>query len=75
MLVKSEKDGVGQHIHDEQKRLNNPPLCLVTAETDHLNGRKTYQFDPHLDPQLQWLEKPKDSVLTLTLSHCMFTKE
>ena len=57
MPVKSEKDGVEQYIHDEQKRLNNPPVCLVTAETDHLNGKKTYQFDPHLDPQLQWAGK------------------
>ncbi len=37
--------------------MNNPPVGLVTAETDHLNGKKTYQFDPHLDPQLQWAGK------------------
>ncbi len=57
MPVKSEKDGVEQYIHEDQKRLNNPPVGLVTAETDHLNGKKTYQFDPHLDPQLQWAGK------------------
>ncbi len=51
------QDGVKQYIHDEQKRVNNPPVGLVTAETDHLNGKKTYQFDPHLDPQLQWAGK------------------
>jgi len=51
------KDGVRQYIHDNQKRVNNPPVGLVTAETDHLNGKMTYQFDPHLDPQLQWAGK------------------
>ncbi len=45
---------VKQYIHDEQKRLNNPPVGLVTAETDHLNGKRAYKFDPHLDPQLEW---------------------
>ena len=57
MPIKSEKDEVKQYVHDGQKRVNNPPVGLVTAETDHLNGKKTYQFDPHLDPQLQWAGK------------------
>ncbi len=51
------QDGVRQYTHEEQKRVNNPPVGLVTAETDHLNGKKAYQFDPHLDPQLQWAGK------------------
>ena len=51
------QDKVKQYIHEEQKRLNNPPVGLVTAETDQLNGKKTYQFDPHLDPHLQWAGK------------------
>jgi adenine-specific DNA-methyltransferase len=55
--VKSEKEEVKQYVHDEQKRVNNPPVGLVTAETDHLNGKKTYSFDPHIDPQLQWSGK------------------
>jgi adenine-specific DNA-methyltransferase len=57
MPVKSDKDEVKQYVHDDQKRVNNPPVGLVTAETDHLNGKKTYSFDPHLDPQLQWAGK------------------
>ncbi len=58
MAAKKKKQGqLKQYIHDEQKRANNPPVGLVTAETDHLNGKKTYQFDPHLDPQLQWAGK------------------
>jgi adenine-specific DNA-methyltransferase len=57
MPKKAEKDEVKQYVHDEQKRLNNPPVGLVTAETDRLNGKIAYEFDPHLDPQLQWAGK------------------
>jgi len=51
------KNGVKQYIHDDKKRVNNPPVGLVTAETDLLDGKKAYKFDPHLDPQLQWAGK------------------
>lgn len=57
MPKKTGKDEVKQYIHNEQKRANNPPVGLVTAETDKPNGKITYQFDPHLDPQLQWAGK------------------
>jgi adenine-specific DNA-methyltransferase len=50
------KDIVEQYIHDD-KRSNNPPVGLVTVETDNLNGKKTYKFDVHLDPQLEWAGK------------------
>ena len=50
-------DQVKQYTYEEQKRANNPPVGLVTAETDHLNGIKKYEYDPHLDPQLQWAGK------------------
>jgi len=50
-------DQVKQYTHKDQKRVNNPPVGLVTAETDHLNGKQTYEYDPHLDPQLQWAGK------------------
>src|SRR6266566_2408639 len=57
MPAKVERREVKQYTYEDQKRLNNPPVGLVTAETDHLNGKKTYQFDPHIDPQLQWAGK------------------
>jgi adenine-specific DNA-methyltransferase len=59
MPVKSEKDEVKQYVHDGHKRVNNPPVGSVTAETDHLNGKKTYSFDPHLTLNFNGLEKPK----------------
>lgn len=49
---------IEQYEHKDKQRLNNPPVGLVDARTD--NGgpkKKTYQYDPHLDPQLQWAGK------------------
>ncbi len=49
---------IEQYEHKDKDRVNNPPVGLVDAHTD--NGgykKKTYQYDPHLDPQLQWAGK------------------
>ncbi len=54
---KEEKDELAQYTFEEEKRLNIPQTGLVSAETDPLNGKKTYMFDPHLDPELQWAGK------------------
>jgi adenine-specific DNA-methyltransferase len=43
--------------HKGKQRLNNPPVGLVTPETDQEANKKTYAYDPHLDPQLQWAGK------------------
>ena len=43
--------------HTGQERLNNPPVGLVSPDTDRDAGRATYEYDPHLDPQLQWAGK------------------
>ena len=57
-------DGVGttkpieQYEHKDKKRLNNPPVGLVDEGTEsYRNGRKQYEYDPHIDPQLQWAGK------------------
>ncbi len=54
---KIEKDELTQYTFEEEKRLNIPQTGLVSADTDPINGRKTYMFDPHLDPELQWSGK------------------
>jgi adenine-specific DNA-methyltransferase len=47
-----------QYEHKDKQRLNNPPVGLVDAHTDNGGQRKkVYQYDPHLDPQLQWAGK------------------
>ncbi len=48
---------VEHYTHHGKDRVNNPPVGLVTPETDGVEGRKTYQHDPHIDPQLQWAGK------------------
>jgi len=57
MGKKEENDKLAQYTYNEEKRLNIPQTGLVSAETDPINGKKTYKFDPHLDPELQWAGK------------------
>ncbi|MDP3298206.1 MAG: site-specific DNA-methyltransferase [Thermodesulfovibrionia bacterium] len=54
---KSDKKPIEQYDHKGKKRLNNPPVGLVTPETDKETEKKTYAYDPHLDPSLQWAGK------------------
>ena len=49
---------IEQYDHKDKQRLNNPPVGLVDARTDNGGSKKkSYQYDPHLDPQLQWAGK------------------
>ncbi len=60
-MSRTKKDANGRPIesyaHTDKERLNNPPIGLVTPDTDPDAGPKTYQYDPHLDPQLVWAGK------------------
>ena len=52
------KKPIEQYEHRGKERLNNPPVGLVTPETDRdIGNKKTYSYDPHLDPQLTWAGK------------------
>ena len=51
---KSDKKPIEQYDHKGKERLNNPPVGLVTPETDKEAGKKKYAYDPHLDPSLQF---------------------
>jgi adenine-specific DNA-methyltransferase len=48
---------IESYAHPDKERLNNPPIGLVTPDTDPDAGPKTYTYDPHLDPQLVWAGK------------------
>lgn len=50
---------IEQYEHKDKERLNNPPVGLVNQKTDIDFGqiKKKYEYDPHLDPQLQWAGK------------------
>jgi len=52
-----EEQSIDQYTYPERKRLNNPPVGLVTPGTDKEAPKKKYQYDPHLDPQLAWAGK------------------
>ena len=56
--------------HRGKQYLNNPPVGLVTPETDKDTEKKPYSYDTHLDPQLVWAgkaERPSFEVLTVSL--------
>ena len=51
---KPEKKPIEQYDHKDASRANNPPVGLVTPETDRDAGKKTYAYDLHIDPSLQF---------------------
>ena len=55
---KPRKKPIESYDHKGKKRVNNPPVGLVTPDTDPDHGKRTtYEYDPHLDPQLVWAGK------------------
>jgi adenine-specific DNA-methyltransferase len=56
------KRPIEQYDHKAKTRANNPPVGLVTPQTDPpVTSRRTYEYDPHLDPQLVWAGKKEHS--------------
>jgi very-short-patch-repair endonuclease/DNA modification methylase len=56
-MASMKKKPIEQYDHKGKKRANNPPVGLVTPDTDKESKKKTYAYDPHLDPQLIWAGK------------------
>ncbi len=48
---------VAAYTHVGRKRTNNPPVGLVSTATASVDGVKTYQHDPNIDPSLSWAGK------------------
>src|SRR5216684_1664647 len=75
--IKSDKRPIERYEHSDKKRINNPPVGLVTPETDpvapthktydyvapvpSVKPRQELDYDPHLDPQLVWAGKKEHS--------------
>lgn len=58
MAKKTSKKQIEQYEHTDKERANNPQVGLVTPASDPDTGAmKKYEYDPHLDPQLQWAGK------------------
>ena len=51
------KREITSYRHRGEERVNNPPVGLVTGASDPDAGKRTYAYDPHLDPQLVWAGK------------------
>ena len=57
-VKKKQKRKIDSYSHEGKERANNPPVGLVTPSSDPDRGeRRRYEYDPHLDPQLQWAGK------------------
>lgn len=49
---------ISTYEHTDKKRINNPPVGLVTPASDPDDqAQQGYAYDPHLDPQLVWAGK------------------
>lgn len=53
---------IKQYAHPEKQRTNNPPVGLVTANTDPGGSTRSYAYDPHVNPELQWSGKQEHAV-------------
>jgi len=51
------KRKIEPYQHTDKTRVNNPPVGLVTPQTDPEQPKKSYQYDPHIDPSLLWAGK------------------
>ena len=51
------KRDIENYAHQGKERIGNPPVGLVTRETDQDAGRKTHVHDLRIDPQLSWAGK------------------
>jgi len=74
---KPPKRPIERYEHRDKQRINNPPVGLVTPETDpvapthktydyvapvpSVKPRQELDYDPHLDPQLVWAGKKEHS--------------
>ncbi len=57
-MPKKQRKKVESYRHAGEKRANNPPVGLVTPQTDPDAGQKrTWAYDPHIGPALQWTGK------------------
>ncbi len=48
---------IDSYSHEGDSRPNNPPIGLANAVHEAPQEPKTYSFDPHIDPELDWAGK------------------
>lgn len=57
------------YTHEDKKRTNNPPVGMAQHDTAS-ETRKTYAFDPHIDPTPDWAGNSDKKTFL-----CKWTKE
>lgn len=64
-ISKKKRISVEAYSHADKKRKNNPPVGLVSSQTDKLNGITKYAHDPHIDPYLSWAGKKEGNEVNI----------
>ena len=59
--IVTKESAVGQYVHPNDKRKNNPPVGMVDPNNDPDQPSKRYAYDPRLDPHLKWSGKLENS--------------
>ena len=72
--TRTEKKPIEQYDHKGKERRNNPPVGLVTPETDREGAKKNYAYDPHLDPALVWAGKAEHTSFEKALTQRIRTQ-
>ena len=67
---KKAKRDIETYAHTDKERMNNPPVGLVTPETDRDASGKIYAHDPHLDLQLVWAGKAEHTSFEVPTTVC-----
>ena len=58
---------IDNYTHDDKQRTNNPPVGIASHDKEQ-EKVKTYAYDPHIDPALQWAGKKENEEFAVTTS-------
>ena len=58
---------IDNYTHDDKQRTNNPPVGVASYDKSE-EKIKTYAYDPHIDPSLQWAGKKEAEEIAITTS-------
>ena len=58
---------IDNYTHDDKQRTNNPPVGIASHDKGE-EKIKTYAYDPHIDPSLQWAGKKESEEISVTTS-------
>jgi adenine-specific DNA-methyltransferase len=62
------KENIGAYRHETETRKNAVPVGLALYDTSKPKPKR-YDYDPYLDPQLNWSVKEEHTSFEVTLWH------